>query len=37
MHYPGLQSPHIGYTTLPENALDFQDDTVSNDFSNEVI
>jgi len=37
VHSPGLQSPHIGYTKLPQNELDFQDDTISNGFSSEVI
>jgi len=26
---PGLQSPHIGYATLSQNALGFHDDTCS--------
>jgi len=37
VHSPGLQSPHIGYTTLPQSALGIHDGTVSNGFSSEVI
>jgi len=37
VHSPGLQSSHIGYATLPQNALGFHDDTVSNGFLSEVI
>jgi len=40
VHSPGLQSqqsPHIGYATLSQNAQGFDDDTVSNSFSSEVI
>ena len=32
-----LQSPHIGYATLSQNALGIHDDTASNGFSSEVI
>jgi len=32
-----FHSPHIGYATLSQNALGFHDDTVSNDFSSEVM
>jgi len=28
VHSAGLQSPHIGYATLSQNALGFQDDMV---------
>jgi len=37
VHSPGLQSPHIGYAALSQNALGIHDDTVSNGFSSEVI
>jgi len=37
VHSPSLQSPHIGYATLWQNALDIHDDTVSNGFSREGI
>ena len=37
VHSPDLQSPHIGYATLSQNALGIHDDTASNGFSSEVI
>ena len=37
VHSPGLQSPHIGYTTLSQSAPGIHDDTISNGFSSEVI